>query len=1664
MRTQQKHQKINRRKSMQKDTLKKTVSSRKKRTLLGALALVAVVAGTMSAFAAPTIPAGTDPLYALRDRLTPESQGYVFPPANPVAPFAWSNSIPNALADYYTYIPYSAADALLLGFPAPDTSVTPPKVFCGNKVARAGFVPTADDLASTEDCYTISVKRMNHNFELKSILDYYVLNVLGTPFNWPGGTNGLLNPAAPTYPAATANFSSTNTNPGLGWVTDTYGYGSGGVNWHPPGATAGVFVTGNAPGLFQQFPFGLLTGDADTGIWHFPAPTIKGTTGRPVRVQWANQLPNREIPGFDPTVDCGDTAPNCFPYNRIVTHVHGAHVGPESDGLAQAAYNPNFSNLGPRYHLFDNPNPITNPNTYGLFPAGPQGTSWYPMNQEASTIWYHDHAIGTTHLNTNQGMAGFFPITDPQEECLQGIGVGCTKLIPSGTTGTRDSAYELGLALQDRVFDTNGQFYMPDAKVIDSNFPSCDQATPASRAATCAPLFMYAKHVEDIPSLTPAGIHLVEYNEVTLDPTIVTVTDPLTGVVTPGNDQAPVLAQSATLEYFGNMPVVNGVVYGSYDVEQRVYRMRIIGGTDSRTWVLELEGYDVNGLSVGKIPFYQIGTEQGLLNAPVLRNTILLMPGERVDVLVDFKTLQAQGATRVVMNNLGGDGPYQGLPIVPADRSVDIPEIMQFNVGPINPATVDTPAPATITNLRPISGPIATLSTSVPIRKMALEEITDEYGRIMPTIDRRGYDLFGIPATDLIKLNDTEIWDVINTTADAHPMHVHQVAFQILGRIQLNIPNPAIKPTVYAFTPAINDTTNNVFTQPSYVGGALIAPAAFDAGWKDTAMMPPGWVTRIIAKFDIPGEYVWHCHILSHEEHDMMRPMVITADQAAAPAVFAIPAVSNNNRAAVINVGTTDVQPALLTNKKYTIEYKKVTNPVTTDWTTSLTITNSVNIQFPTDGVYDVRAKVEDAAVPTPGVYPANNAGPTFAPSAYTTASNQIVVQVTDVINPANGLLAPYSQTFTVAPSPLKRALWMSSTPDFSTIYSRAGIAPNAPSVTLNVPTNGVAAYARLLVYEPTGAHNPANGAPVTEIRSKDFTFTAASIPQLVIDQTTLPSYIRGTGPYTQQLSTTGGFGNKTWAITAGGLPAGLSLTTTGVTAGLISGTITAPASVTPYSFTVSVTDQQQNNLGQPAPVTVTQALSITVNPADVLQITTASPLTTYTLGSGAYASTTLAATGGEPGYVWSIFTGSSLPPGLTLTSGVIGGTPTAAGSFTFTVEATDTALVKATKALTLVVSPAPVIPVSITTPASITGATQGNLTVINLATANGTGPFTWTVTSGTLPAGLGLYGSSLVGIPLAGTYNFSLTVTDSAVTATTATRPFTLVIPTAVVATAGVISTPANGSTLAATSQAFTWNNSGATAYQLWVGSTQGNLDLGVFYPATANGTTTTATGLPNNGSTVHVRLYSLANGSWLFNDYSYTATGGVVATAATMVTPANNAVLAGASETFTWTASGASAYQVWVGSVPGATDYGVFLPATLNGTSVTATGLPVNGNALFVTLYSLVNGVWQTNAYTYTATGAPAAGTVVSPANNAVIAKNGQVFTWTATNATSYQLWIGTAVGGLDLGTYVPVPVTGTSVTVPTLPANTVVHATLYSLVNGAWVTTSTTYTTGP
>ena len=285
-------------------------------------------------------------------------------------------------------------------------------------------------------------------------------------------------------------------------------------------------------------------------------------------------------------------------------------------------------------------------------------------------------------------------------------------------------------------------------------------------------------------------------------------------------------------EFFGNTILVNGKVWPYLEVEPRRYRFRILNGSNARAYSMKL--------SSGQ-PFYQIGTDGGFLPAPVQVTEILLAPAERADVIIDFSDHKNE---QIILTNSarsplpGGDLPD------PATTG----QIMQFRVTlPLSGRDMSI-IPARLHPFRQLYEQQARV-----VRDLTLNEILDPNNG-NPQILLLNNLHWDDPITEKPKLGTVEVWRYINLTEDGHPMHLHLVQVQILDRQPFNV-------DTYKSTGQI------VFT------GSALPPAPNEAGWKDTVRANPAMITRIIMRFgDFTGKYVWHCHILEHEDNEMMRP------------------------------------------------------------------------------------------------------------------------------------------------------------------------------------------------------------------------------------------------------------------------------------------------------------------------------------------------------------------------------------------------------------------------------------------------------------------------------------------------------------------------------------------------------------------------------------------------------------------------------------------------------------------------------------------------------------------------------------------------------------------------------------------------------------------------
>lgn len=480
-----------------------------------------------------------------------------------------------------------------------------------------------------------------------------------------------------------------------------------------------------------------------TTVWgyngSYPGPTIEARRNVPITVKWKNELTdNNNVPlphlfAVDTTIHWA--MPMYWPTCGVplVTHLHGGHVESASDGNPDAWFTPGFSQTGSFFSK----------QVYS-----------YPNNQESTTVWYHDHALGITRLNVYAGLAGFYILRDAWEDNLN---------LPSGN-------YEIPIAIQDRIFKADGQLFYPSAPE-ESGQPD--------------------------PSVLP--------------------------------------------EMFGNVILVNGKTWPVLNVEPRKYRFRFLNGSDSRFYKLFFNE---------PIPFVQIGTDGGFLNAPVILDQMLLGTGERKDVIIDFSDPVLWGKTIIMKNK--ADGPFPDGDDV---DSLTTGLIMAFTINvPIN--GIDNSAIPAV--LRPY--PIPLFGTPDYIRQLVLVEKLDEFGRLKPQLGTtqlgglKWYD----PITENPVLDAIEEWQIINTTPDAHPIHLHLVNFQVVSRQDFN---------TSLYVPG-NPSSLILIGQPA-------PPTDDESGWKDTEVMYPGQVTTIRAKFDVGGLYLWHCHILSHEDHEMMRPFYV---------------------------------------------------------------------------------------------------------------------------------------------------------------------------------------------------------------------------------------------------------------------------------------------------------------------------------------------------------------------------------------------------------------------------------------------------------------------------------------------------------------------------------------------------------------------------------------------------------------------------------------------------------------------------------------------------------------------------------------------------------------------------------------------------------------------
>jgi len=571
-----------------------------------------------------------------------------------------------------------------------------------------------------------------------------------------------------------------------------------------------------------------------------PSLTIEADWKRPVRVKWINDLKDangKYLPhllAVDPTLHWAnppggtagrDTRPTFTetpgPYTGpvpMVVHVHGAvGVGDESDGYAEAWYLPaadeipdEYAKVGTWYDFFAGKAAANFGVTWGPGFA----TFQYPNLNRASTVWYHDHTLGMTRLNVYAGPAGFYLIRGGPagDDAVLDSRTAVPAVLPGPAPKVNDkfppnkTYYEIPIAIQDRSFDSDGSLFYPVTREFFDEF---------------------------------------------------------TGPFIPFTNVSPIWNP----EFFGNMIMVNGNTWPFQTVEQRRYRFRFLNGCNSRFLILDFN--DIPGVEV-----WQVGNKGGFLAAPVNLtatndNRLLMGLAERADMIVDFTNVPVGS---YVLGNVGPDEPFgggvPGVDFEPSDPD-STGQVMQFRVVPaVAPDPTTPPQFMALPAIAPLPEPVTT-------RKLALIEMMSNVHdgpseAMLGNVDGDGiaeHKMWADPVSENPNVGDTEDWELYNFTADAHPMHIHEVTFAVVDRQAIT------------------------FTQDEETGGiSAVAktgnprpPEAWENGLKDTAISYPGEVTRLRAKFDTPGQYVWHCHIVEHEDNEMMRPYRIGPEQCGSP-------------------------------------------------------------------------------------------------------------------------------------------------------------------------------------------------------------------------------------------------------------------------------------------------------------------------------------------------------------------------------------------------------------------------------------------------------------------------------------------------------------------------------------------------------------------------------------------------------------------------------------------------------------------------------------------------------------------------------------------------------------------------------------------------------------
>jgi spore coat protein A, manganese oxidase len=543
---------------------------------------------------------------------------------------------------------------------------------------------------------------------------------------------------------------------------------------------------------------------------------VIATKGRPVKLHIQNFLTNNGLDDGTPlthVIRCPGTSVSAVDNTIAGSPYLYNHGNTLENRIATHLHGGQVSwdNDGHPLSWYSN-NPFHGGATGPYFQAANNNIYTYPNNQSARLVWYHDHAESITRLNAYAGIATGYIIRDTAEHDMIVKGT-LPPLIESSIVGGYD-IQEFPLVIQEKMFDADDQLYY----------------------------------------------HCLY--------------DPARWQLNTGTGTTPPPYPSCIPEFFGDVTLVNGVPWPNLQVKKGIYRFRMLAAAQARFYNLQLfyakTGFEANVPDFGRPgpQFYQIGTEGGFLPAPVRVTKLLLAPAERADVLIDFSGLNP-GDKLILYSK--APAPYPGGDPVndymDTRNQISMPgTIMQFEVIDGDLKNAAKSLPATLPTVTAIG------TTNIKVVPMSLNEGWDGYGRLQQLIGSFNPSSlqnggFGTPFVvdpggtgpgmpilwETHKAGDIEEWTIVNNTGDVHPMHFHLEDVQIVSRQAIDMVQFNTKGTIRPVGPAMGPDPN-------------------ERGWKETVRCYPGQVIRVRMKFDsgFKGHYVWHCHILEHEEHDMM--------------------------------------------------------------------------------------------------------------------------------------------------------------------------------------------------------------------------------------------------------------------------------------------------------------------------------------------------------------------------------------------------------------------------------------------------------------------------------------------------------------------------------------------------------------------------------------------------------------------------------------------------------------------------------------------------------------------------------------------------------------------------------------------------------------------------